>query len=291
MRSSPAGTRRSKDGADLDYTTADGAFFVEYLPTHSSDGREVADGQYAEYEKMPGRCAHLIDPSVAEFEEALRVANEYVSRYKDSRQWDGGGVSLCYSGHGAELTGALVLKDGEITGDQLAEVVAKDLPDDGAERGVELLLDSCFAGAFLADFLSASTFPSLRNKITPRDIWAASLHDELAWELPELSHGALIFTLKNPGNAHVDFWKLGEAVHDNDQDYIRMALQGSVPNPVTYLTEGDQHSIELINGHALQVKGVGYFELPFDQFSPVQMMDTLERARDAGHNRVKFAGT
>jgi len=99
----------------------------------------------------------------------------------------------------------------------------------------------------------------------------------------------LTFTLKNTGNAHVDHWKLGEAVHNNDEQYVRMALQGFVPNPVTYLTEGEQHSFNLINGHHLEVHGAGYFELPpFESFDSTQLIDALERARDAGHSEVQF---
>jgi hypothetical protein len=289
IRSSPAGIRHSKDGADLNFTTADAMFFIDKMCTHSSDGHDAPDEEYVKFTKMPGRCAQLTDPSVGEFEEALRLASEYVSQYVGTRHWSGGGISLCYSGHGAETTGALVLKDGDLTGAQLAEMIAANVEEGSHGRGVELLLDSCFAGAFMADFLAASCSPDMQDKIHPREMWIASLHDELAWELPELSHGALVFTLKNPGNAHADHWKLGEAVHNRDEQYVRMALQGFVPNPVTYLTEGEQHSINLINGHHLEVKGAGYFELPpFESFDSTQLIDALERARDAGHSEVQF---
>jgi hypothetical protein len=101
-----------------------------------------------------------------------------------------------------------------------------------------------------------------------------------------------MFTLKNPGNGHVDDSKLAEAVQNNDQTYIRTALQGFVPNPVTYLTEGEQHSIELRNGHLMEVKGSGSFELPVKRFSAEQLTDTLERAVKAGlRAKVRFAGT
>ena len=48
----------------------------------------------------------------------------------------------------------------------------------------------------------------------------------------------------------------------NDEDRIRPALQAFVPNPVTYLTEGEQTSVDLINNHHLEINGGGSFEIP-----------------------------
>lgn len=60
-----------------------------------------------------------------------------------------------------------------------------------------------------------------------------------------------------PGNAHVDQEQLAKAVEQRDEGYLQLALQRFVPNPVPYLTEGDQHSLDLINGHWLEIKGWG----------------------------------
>jgi hypothetical protein len=214
-----------------------------------------------------------------------------VSRYVGTQLWKGGGISLYYAGHGAECTGAMVFKDGDVSGTQLAEMVAGGIMSDRYSRGdllgIELAMDSCFAGAFLAEFLAAADSPEMKAKLLPRDMWAASLHDESAWELPELGHGVLTYTFKNVGNGYVDMQQLAQAVDRNDQQFLRMALQGHVPNRVTFLTEGDQHAIELVNGHQMEVKGAGYFELPIDEpCSADQLKDALERCRDAGHGEM-----
>ncbi len=61
------------------------------------------------------------------------------------------------------------------------------------------------------------------------------MHHELAWEVPALGHGALTFTLANPGNAHVDEGRLAQAVEKGDGTYLRLAHQDFVPNPVSNL--------------------------------------------------------
>jgi hypothetical protein len=116
--------------------------------------------------------------------------------------------------------------------------------------------------------------------ITVVDGFAAAMHDEFAWELNNLGHGALTFSMRYPGNDHVDMDALARAVNENHQSYLRFALQAFVPNPVTYLTEGDQHSIDAINGHRVEVKGGGSVELG-SRASVEELLEGLEWARTA----------
>lgn len=113
------------------------------------------------------------------------------------------------------------------------------------------------------------------------DGFAACLHDEEAWELDSLGHGVLTFTMRNPGNSHVDSKRSSRAIRTGtDQAYVAIALQAFTPNPVTYLSAGKQNSIDVINGHALQVVGAGEVELS-GEATVAQLSAALEWARDA----------
>ena len=69
-------------------------------------------------------------------------------------------------------------------------------------------------------------------------------------------------------------------MRDRDDAYVRLATQAFVPNPVTYLTEGDQTSFELVSGHRVVLKGAGEFELPA-RFTGAQLVELLGRAGEA----------
>lgn len=271
IRSGPGGRRRSKNGALLQLTSADARRFLATVPLVEDDIADTPD--------LP-RAQLLIEPSIAEFLGAVHLASLYVERRKGD--WSGGGLTVFYSGHGAPVTGALVLRDGEITAGELLHLLALKHPrHDGTELGVELMLDSCYSAAFLAEFIAESQ----DTLVSPRDSWAASLHNEIAWELDELGHGALSFSLLFPGNAHVDHDALAHAIHVGDEKYIRMALKSFVPNPVTYLTERDQHEVRLTSGHYLEVVGAGACELAdAGRVTKDQILDVLERAVNARPN-------
>lgn len=97
----------------------------------------------------------------------------------------------------------------------------------------------------------------------------------------DLGHGALTFTLSHRGNAHVDDAKLARAVEEGDRAYIASALHSFVPNGVTWLTEGDQHPVEVVNGHDVRVIGAGRFKLAERSFEFHELLDALERASHA----------
>jgi hypothetical protein len=221
----------------------------------------------------------LVDPTVTQFLSAVHLASQYVQRSRGEGNWNGGGITFFFSGHGTAGNGALVLKDGQIVASDLVRLLVQSSPrHDGTSLGVELFLDSCYSAAFLAEFVAASD----DTIIAPRDMWAASLHDELAWELDELGHGALTFAVLMQGNGYVDHDALAYAVHTGEDRYIRMALKSFVPNPVTFLTERDQHEVRLTNGHYLEVVGAGACELAdAERVSRDQILDVLDRARKA----------
>lgn len=258
IRTGPAGTRRSRDGALLKHCVADCRKWLKLEPDVEADGIKEF---------------FLEDPDTEELERAIQQAGKYVLAQKESDYWNGGGISIWYSGHGENSTGAWSLRDGSYTAQALVEILRPIGNEAGGSLGLEVGMDSCHSGAFFAHLMEQAQDAPL----APRDMYISCLPSQASWEIDSLGHGALAFTLFHQGNAHVDSRRLAEAVKEGDTEYLRMATHAFVPNPVTYLTEADQICFELMSGHSITVEGGDGFELP-EAFSASKLIDLLEAA-------------
>ena len=272
----PVGRRRTREGADLKFTNADGAFFREHL-------YKGAENPHAERGYV-----HLVDPSADEIESAFGRVRDFLAdagNHEDSREV---GVGIGYFGHGEPDTGAWVLPNGVFSATDLTELLCKYLPEkDFGRRSVDLFLDSCFSGAFLAEFLAAQSHPDYQG-VHVYDAFAATMPDEEAWEIDDLGHGAFTYTLKNRGNGNYLQSDLARAVNNNEIQAIRKHLQCFVPNPVTFLTEGDQHSID-VDKYRIRVLGGGEVELPDRTFHSSELKSALNNCLNADdHETVAF---
>lgn len=261
QRSGPAGPRTSRDGARLAHVLADASHWAREFDPGESETKQVV------LLENPDRAAVLA---------AIAEAGGFLRHHEGQPGWRGGQINLAFSGHGTD-SGDLVLADGELSPDEILETIAESSPAPANHTCLRLavVLDCCFSGRTLARTLLHRLHSTHFLLI---DGFAAALHDELAWELDSLGHGALTFTMRNRGNAHVDQNRLARAVEEQDEEYLRLALQAFVPNPVTYLTEGDQHSIDLINGHSLEIKGCGGIGL-LDGLVLDQLLEKMEHVR------------
>lgn len=261
QRSGPAGPRTSRDGAKLKNVLADAYHWAGDFDSEGSETKQVT---------------LLENPDRAEVLAAIAEAGNFLRCYEDRPGWRGGQINLAFAGHGTE-GGDFVLSDGELLVDEFLETFAESTPAPANHRCVRLavVLDSCFSGRSLARML---LHPLHSSHFLLIDGFAAALHDEFAWELDSLGHGALTFTMRNRGNAHIDQNRLARAVEEQDEEYLRLALQAYVPNPVTYLTEGNQHSIDVINGGLLQIKGCGEIGID-DTFVLDQLLEKMEDVR------------
>lgn len=124
------------------------------------------------------------------------------------------------------------------------------------------------------------------------DGFAAAMHDEYAWESEYLRHGALTFSMAARSKAAEerpwsDYSRLARAVREGDEGFLRRALHAHVPNPVTYLSGGDQNSLDAISGHQIEVKGGGFIEI--GNVSAQRVLDALARAREAEmHTEIRL---
>ncbi len=242
VRSGHRGTRRSRDGADLRFTTADGDFFYEHLKEPNYD-----TGSHEHH-------IRIINPDSRELRDAISSAGEHLSQYVSADDWAGGQITFCYAGHGEAGSGAWVLRDTSLNAVQLADAIAEAVVENWRRCRVDMIIDSCFSGAFVADFL-AHSWSSLDERIFPCDILAASLHNELAWELEDFGQGAHTLAFKAMFLPKI----VGPALprypppFPQPQDELRNG-------GVSWVTEDEQHAIEYTNGH-MQVHGAGHFYL------------------------------
>ncbi|MEJ7576792.1 MAG: hypothetical protein WKF74_07295 [Pyrinomonadaceae bacterium] len=240
VHSGVRGVRRSRDGADLRFTTADCDWFYEHLRQPNYD-TGLAEEHY-----------RLVNPTREELDRAIASAGQFLSQYIHQPEWAGGQMTFVYAGHGSPDTGAWVLKDGVADGIELSEKVAASLQPNARRCRIDLILDSCFAGAFFADFLSHN-WTSLDERIFVCDAFGAALDNEFAWELDEYEHGAFTYAFKNMFEPMVTGEpSLPRHKQTRIRDIDRLRSGG-----VSWLTADEQHAFEYINGH-LEVIGGGH---------------------------------
>jgi hypothetical protein len=229
VRSSSIGTRRSRDGADLAFTTSDCDWFVAHLREPNYD-----TGEEEHFER-------LVNPTLPQVLSAIERAGQFLSSHVVDARWDGGQFTVIYAGHGAEESGAWVLEQDHLSAISFAEALLNSVDVTTRHLRLDLIMDSCFAGAFLADLLEYS-WNREDQRLFVCDAFGACLADELAWELDERGHGAFTFAFKA---------MFGPGIQDPD----RLRSGG-----VSWLTNGEQHAFEYTNGH-LEVIGGGSIEL------------------------------
>ncbi|WP_299983864.1 hypothetical protein [uncultured Ruegeria sp.] len=237
------GQMRSRAGADLRYTSADA---------------ELTFNKWSRDKSVP-KDAHvlLIEPSVADFASACTKVSKVLSGYPQQDT----GVDLYFAGHGLPGNGALVLSDGVVTATRLIGLLEDSLKPGEGLRGLSMLLDSCFSGAFLFEAMVA-----LQNheKLRLFDAQCSSMHDEKSWELSFLGHGAFTFTHFHKGNNYVDSQELADAIDRQDNRTIARCVQGLVgmtADPAAFLTQGRQHSIDCMKGNFIDAGTRGLFDI------------------------------
>ena len=266
-RTGPAGVIRRRDGADLRFTTGD----VDWLHSHFMEPRPDSSTFTRHF-----RC---VNPKKAEFLRTVDEALAYLSQYRSNPDWDGGGLVIAYAGHGNERTGAIVFPDAIVEPEELARYLARKMPKSHRRLRVDLVFDSCFASAFVIHFL-AYAWTALEDSLFPCTFFAAALPNEYAWEMPKLGHGVFTHAYKtdveSPSLAQPRLQLIAKTLWNRwtKREPQRLTLGG-----VSYITNGDQNSLEYENGH-FQLHGAGGFDiLDLDSVSVANVITAIERVR------------
>jgi hypothetical protein len=225
--------------ADLRYTTAD----ADFLNGSWRDPWDVGETTTAVRSR---------EPSLEEFWKALSKACDWLTRHVESASWSGGGMSLTFAGHGRYPDGALVIRDGSVTAEDLAtflEQLWERTPGRAGNLRVALKLDSCYSGAFLLRWLERVHASDL---LTPYFSHVSSMPDEVSWEDSSLGHGLFTFCISHseshPGELLVD------AVQPDNS--IRKSLRLAAHEfGCARLTVGEQNPIRYSEYDELEVLG------------------------------------
>ena len=126
---------------------------------------------------------------------SIEEATKWLWLASTEPDWDGGSLQFTFAGHGREADGAVVLADGELGPQELAETLAVTARATGRSLKVDLALDSCHGGAFLLGFMEASQGLPVEG----RDMVAGCMHDEMAWEDGSLGHGLFTYCWSHEG--------------------------------------------------------------------------------------------
>jgi hypothetical protein len=224
--------------ADLRYTTADADFLRDFW-------RDPWD---------PGEVTTTFrgwEPSIEAFWRYLSEACEWLGGHVTADTWIGGGLNLTFAGHGRYPDGALVLRDGAVSADDLAAYLEESwdrLPKAAGNLRVTLRLDSCYSGAFLLRWLER-VYPS--SLLSPYFSHVSSMPDEVSWEESSIGHGLFTFCISHAGNP-------GELVVDAvqpDNTWGRSIRLAAHEIGCARLTVGEQNPIRYSEYDELQVLG------------------------------------
>ncbi|MER6474596.1 hypothetical protein, partial [Streptomyces collinus] len=219
------------------------------------------------------------NPTMADVEQAIAECRDFLSEFSDRPDWNGGSLNFIFAGHGT-TRGDLVLADAKLSPDQLMSWLAERETQEGPSRKLQLVLDSCYSGMTLARLICCE---SNLTGVLLVDAFAAAMHDEKAWELTSLGHGALTYTMATAQSLNIGGNSdLALAIEIQDEEEIRKHLYRVAPNPVSYLTNADQHSLDLINGHSLEIKGLGTLDI-LRTTTPEEICEHLEQLRSAAN--------
>jgi hypothetical protein len=233
----PRGKFVSKAQTRLAFAVAD----VHAWGNHFGDGEEAGFKNEIDFHVLLQDATH---PEVAD---AIAEAVDHLDFHFDDSK--GGSLNFVFSGHGYP-DGDLALEDGPLSADQLMEwCTAGRAGQNGNTRHLRLVIDSCYAGLSLARMM---IHPTHWTKAVIRDALAACLPSQEAFELPSVGHSVLTYTRLRPyANEMPPSGSSTEEEHRRWMDEEYPHWRAARRETTQYLTNGRQHALDLINGHAI----------------------------------------
>jgi len=272
---------RSKDNASLDSVKND----ADKILNHFANSDNCLSNQ------------KLINPSVGQvidsIEEAINKINKIENLEKEQYA-----LAIYFSGHGQKKDGSMQLTGGHLSSEQIYNIIKNVYSGNCLQ--IDFIMDSCHSGSFIAHAIRTQQ-EDISGKIYLYDLWASCLPHEKAFELKLLKHGVFTYCFLNKGNAHVDQAELAKAINNITTDEqtssidkksvrnIFMHLQGvTVPNPVTLMSLGKQHSFNVYKSGYVTVDGGANFELP-EKISLAGFSNTLARAIETYSGSIEYS--
>jgi hypothetical protein len=258
---------RLRQLANLNFTTADGDYLHQHWKMPNADsGREQ-------------KHLRLVNPTIAEFWASLDEGVEWLATKRNEPDWCGGWLILTFGGHGRPGSGALVLQDGDVTAEDLFEVLIalRDWTDPTRRLKTSLFLDSCYSGAFITT-AAELVLGDLNDLIFPYEFWAGAMHDEVAKEIASLGHGLFTYCFSVSPN-HFTSYAATAVQPDNSLGPSLSIVQG--PEGCRRLSGGTQNPVVIfpVGTHEIDGPG-GSFQLQdLADLSASTMRQTLEQHR------------
>ncbi len=227
QRSDPIGMH-PKALANLEYTTAD----VDYWDDYWRNGDWYGRSPYETH-------STLRDTDYATLASRLEEVRAWFAESSQTPGFDGGSIVFCYSGHGREGDGALCLNNGTYFDAEDFVRTCMDIRSSSPGSGplaVSLIVDSCYSGAFLLKVLEGILHEH-PDDLIPDYLFAASMPDEVAWELPVLNHGLATYCQ----SVRPDSLGAMSATAGGRSDPAWAIAEG--PDGCSYITAGAQNPI------------------------------------------------
>lgn len=219
----------SKDACDLNYTTADCNFFYESLKKDHYDTG------------IKEKHLRLINPTIKELNRSIKEGVRFLNQFAGEERFNGGSIIFIFSGHGAENTGDLALKDGSFSAKDLLVSVTEDRLKNKNRLRIDLVLDSCFSGAFMIKLIEEA-WNNFEDEIFLCDIWSSSSYNEESYEYGEYKHGLFTYV-----------WKSKQEVIDEIDGALHLMVKYKDKlKTVEELTDNMQNPIEYVNGALAQ---------------------------------------
>jgi hypothetical protein len=251
----PRGKFHSKSQTTLRYAVDDVRAWAAKLY-----GPEVGHEDVVNYHVL------LESASAGDLQDAIADAIDRLDlHFEDSA---GGSLNLVFSGHGSP-DGDLVLADRLVSPDEVMEWCAAGRAGENEKtRHLRTVIDSCYSGLTLCRMVK---HPHHWSRLVVRDGFAASLPSQEAFELRSLQHSVLTYTMVRAGNA------LWESAEKMTAEEFKEA-NASQRETTQYLTNGQQHSLDIINGHSISLRGSA---AKFVEVLDTETLDELVEAVDS----------
>lgn len=210
----------AKDSCNLRFTTADSDFYYSMLrEDHYDTG-------------IKEKHIRLINPTKLELSNSISQGMNYLNQYSEKKDWKGGEITFIFSGHGRYGCGSIELKDDSYSAKNLLEDICAAREKNKRRIRINLILDSCYSGAFLIGLASESLL-KYENDVFFCDGWSSSSFNEVSFESEKHEHGLFTYIWKEKRKKSFD--ELIDHLRNGGEEITIKSISKGEQNPITYV--------------------------------------------------------